>query len=112
MALVGFILFELPGLIYQKLVSSAGEVLNVSASFAVDAIPDWFTYSQEVWPQTTDGVFGYVCQRLASSSPEHVAPHSFVDTRHISGPHRLVLDARQVNRKALATDDLQKKMKK
>lgn len=57
----------LPGLIYKELVSSAGEVLDVSSGFAVDAIPDWFAYSQEVRPQTTDGVLGYVCQRLASS---------------------------------------------
>lgn len=98
-----------PGLIYQKLLSSAGEVLDVSASFAVDAAPDWLAYSQEVGPQTADGVLGYVSQRLASSSSEHIAAHSFVDTRHVLGPHRLVLDARQVNRKALAADDLQQR---
>lgn len=97
------------GLIYQKLLSSAGEVLDVYASFAVDATPDWFTYSQEVGPQTADGVLGYISQRLASSSSKHIAAHSLVDTRHVLGPHRLVLDARQVNRKALAADNLQQR---
>lgn len=99
----------LPGLIHQKLVSCACEILNVSTSFAVETIPDRFAHSQEVWPQTADGVLGYVGQRLASTSAKHTAPHSFVDTRHILGSQRLVLDARHVNRKALANNELQQK---
>lgn len=76
----------LPGLIYQRRVSVAGDVLDVSAGFAVDTIPGWFAYSQEVWPQATNGVLGYVCEGLAGSSSKHIAPHSFVDTCNILGP--------------------------
>lgn len=75
----------IPGLIHQELVSCAGEVLNVSARFAVDAIPSGFAHSQEVWTQAADGVLGYVCQRLARGGPENIAPHGFVDARHIFG---------------------------
>lgn len=96
----------LPGFIHQELVSCAGEVLNVSSSFAVDAIPRWFAHSQEVWPQAADGVLGYVSQGLASGGTEHVAPHRFVDTCHILGSKGLVLDAGHVNWEALATDEL------
>lgn len=39
-----------PGLVYQELVSSAGEVLDVSSGFAVDAIPHGFAHSQEMRP--------------------------------------------------------------
>lgn len=60
-----------------------------------------------MWPQAADGVLGYVCQRLAGAGTERVAAHRFVDTRHILGSQRLVLDAGHVNREALATDDLQ-----
>lgn len=98
--------FLLPGLIHQKLVSCAGEVLDVSTSSAVDAIPHRFAYSQEVRPQTADGVLGYVRQGLAGAGSEQVAPHSFVDARRIFGPQSLVLDARHVNGEALAADDL------
>lgn len=96
----------LPGLIHQKLVSCAGEVLHVSSGLAVDAVPRRFAHGQEVGPQAADGVLGYVRQGLARSRSEHVAAHGFVDARYILGAQRLVLDARQVNRKALAADDL------
>lgn len=99
----------LPGLVHLESVSVAAEVLDVSTGFAVDAIPDWIAHSQEVWAQATDGVLGYVCQRLARSSSKHVAPHGFVDARHVLGPQRLVPDAGHVNRKALATDELQQR---
>lgn len=94
-----------PGFINQKLLSTAGEVLDVSTSFTVDSVPCWFTHSQEVWPQTADGVLSDVRQRLTSSCSEQIAPHHFVDTGHILCPQRLVLNARQVDRKALSTDD-------
>lgn len=109
MGYISFPLKGLPGLIHLELVSGAAEVLDVSTSFAVDAIPDWIAHSQEVWAQATNGVLGYVRKRLARSSSEHVAPHGFVDARHVLGPQRLVPDARHVNRKALATDDLQQR---
>lgn len=95
-----------PGFIDQELVSCAGEVLNVSSSFAVDGIQRRFAHGQEVWPQAADGVLGDVCQRLASTSSKQVAPHRFVDTRHVLGSQGMVLDARHVHREALATDDL------
>lgn len=98
----------LPGFIHQELVSCAGEVLNVSSRLAVDAIPHRLAHSQEVRPQAADGVLGYVSQGLTSGGTEHVAPHRFVDTRHVLGSLGLVLDAGHVNREALATDDLRK----
>lgn len=96
----------LPGFIHQELVPAAGEVLNVSPSFAVDAIPRRSAHSQEVRPQAADGVLGYVGQGLASGGAKHVAPHRFVDTSHILGSQGLVVDAGHVNREALATGDL------
>lgn len=70
-------------------------------------IPRRFADGQEVWPQAADGVLRYVCQGLASAGTKHIAPHRFVDTCHILGSQRLVLDAGHVNRETLATDDLQ-----
>lgn len=96
----------LPGLVHQELFPSAGEVLHVAASLAVDAVPRRLAHGEEVWPQAADGVLGDVRQGLAGGRSEHVAAHCFVDARHVLGPRRLVLDARHVNRKALAADDL------
>lgn len=96
-----------PGFIDQELVSCAGEVLHVSSGFAVDAIPRRLAHGQEVWPQAANGVLGDVGQGLAGASTEHVAPHRFVDTRHILGSQGLVPDAGHVNGEALAADDLQ-----
>lgn len=70
--------------------------------------PRRFAHSQEVWPQAADRVLGYIGQGLARGSAEQVAPHRFVDTRHILGSQGLVLDAGHVNGEALATDDLRK----
>lgn len=95
-----------PGLVYQELVSGAGEVLDVSAGFAVDAIPDGLAHGQEIWPQAADGVFRDVGQGLAGGGPKHVTADRFVYTRCIFCSQRLVVDARQVDGEALAADDL------
>lgn len=108
---LGFILITsasgpLPGLVDQKTFPRAGEVLHVPSSPAVDVFPDRLANSQEVWPQTADGVFGDVRQRLADGGSEHVAAHGLVDTRQIPGPRRLLRDVGHVYRQAFAADDL------
>lgn len=99
----------LPGLINQKPFSCAGEVLDVSSRFAVDVIPRGLADSQEVWPQTADGVLSNIGERLANSSSKHEAPDSFIDACHILGPLGLILDTWHVNIKAFTTCDLQQK---
>lgn len=96
---------RLPGLVDQKTVPRAGEILHVPSSPAVDVFPDRFADGQEVWPQTADGVFGHVRQRLADGGSERKAAHGLVDARQILGP-RLVRDARHVDSQAFAADDL------
>lgn len=97
---------RLPGLVDQKTVPRAGEILHVPSSPAVDVFPDRFADSQEVWPQAADGVFGHVRQRLADGGSERVAAHGLVDACHILGPRRLVRDARHVDSQAFTADDL------
>lgn len=99
----------LPGLILQKLLSRAGEVLDVSARLAVDTLPCWFAHSQKVRPQTADGVFSDVSQRLAGGGSKHKAPHCFIEARHMPLHHRLVLGLRQVHRKKLSTEELRRR---
>lgn len=95
-----------PGFVHQKVISSACEVLYVSSCFTVDPIPRWFAYSQEMRPQSTDGVFSNISQRLAGSSSKHAAPHSFVNAHHALLSQRPVLDSRKVNRYKLTADEL------
>lgn len=96
----------LPGLVHHERVPRAGEVLRVPSSPAVDVFPHWLANSQEVGPQTADGVFGYVRQRLADGEAKDEAAHRLVDARQVLGPRRLVGDARHVDGQAFATDDL------
>lgn len=91
--------------VHQKVISSTCEVLYVSSCFTVDPIPHWFAYSQEVRPQSTDGVFGNVSQRLAGSGSKHAAPHSFVNAHHALLSQRPVLDTRKVNRYKFTADE-------
>lgn len=96
----------LPGLVHHETVPRAGEVLRVPSRPAVDVFPHWLADSQEVRPQTADGVFGYVRQRLADGGAEDEAAHRLVDACQVLGPRRLVRDARHVDGQAFATDDL------
>lgn len=96
----------LPGLVHHETVPRAGEVLRIPSSPAVDVFPHWLANSQEVGPQTADGVFSYVRQRLADGGAKDEAAHHLVDTRQVLGPRRLVRDARHVDGQTFATDDL------
>lgn len=96
----------LPGLVHQKALPRAGEVLHVASGLAVDDLPDRFANSQEVGPQTADGVFGDVRQGLVGGRPEQEAAHGLVDARQVLGPRPLVGVARHVDRQAFSTDDL------
>lgn len=96
-----------PRLLHQEGVSGAGEVIYVSTCFAVDAVPLRLANCQEVWPQTADGVLSDVSQRLISSRAKQIASNSFVHTRHIVPPERLVPRQRQIDGKEFPTHNLE-----
>lgn len=59
-----------PAFIDDDWISGAREVLNITR-FTVNEAPVWVTHGQKVRPQSADGVFGDIGQRLAQRRSKH-----------------------------------------
>lgn len=76
------IVLHSPAFIDDDWISCACEVFNITR-FTINEAPVRFTHSQEVRPQSADGVFGDVGQRLAQRRSKHERSHGLVHTRYI-----------------------------
>lgn len=75
---------DLPALIGQCLVSSAGELFDINSCRTVDEFPVRFAHIQEVRPEPANRILGYVGQRLAHGGTEEEGTDGFVNRGDIA----------------------------